>query len=397
MAGESLMTEFDVTRFGALGNGVAEDTQSIQRAIDAARGGGIVRFPPGTYRTGALVGRRNVTLRGSGIDVSVLKATGQSPMLTLDAEQVALSNGEVCDLTLEGDGCAAQGLSLRQVARFSLSRVCIQNFTTCGVDVSGALVFQATRCQILNSCVGVEARASQSADPNLVAFRDCVVTSNRQYAVRWRGGSMLLLDGCDLEDNGTRGNDDSGTVRVADLCSVGEGIGVVLDRCWFEANHGHSAIRIEPPRFPGALHVVENCQIFGGDRTYGIHVDGSRPTRYFLQNVVAQNAERADLYEGPDALGFLLHSFVTCAWMRGVSTQWPVATTDDEISVRARSGISFWSADRGREPSVRIDAAGTADDTRLMLYDVSAGTLKRVSRGPRDSGGKGFRALRIPN
>jgi hypothetical protein len=41
--------------------------------------------------------------------------------------------------------------------------------------------------------------------------------------------------------------------------------------------------------------------------------------------------------------------------------------------------------------------SSTANDCRLLLYDVSAGTLKRVSRGGSDSGGTGFRVLRIPN
>ena len=43
---------FDVTAYGAVGNGVADDTAAIQRAINAAAkaaGGGIVYFPAGTY------------------------------------------------------------------------------------------------------------------------------------------------------------------------------------------------------------------------------------------------------------------------------------------------------------------------------------------------------------
>lgn len=47
--------------------------------------------------------------------------------------------------------------------------------------------------------------------------------------------------------------------------------------------------------------------------------------------------------------------------------------------------------------AMRIDFSTTADDTRLVLYDVTTGTMKRVSRGASDSGGVGFRVLRIPN
>jgi hypothetical protein len=45
----------------------------------------------------------------------------------------------------------------------------------------------------------------------------------------------------------------------------------------------------------------------------------------------------------------------------------------------------------------RFDTSSTADDTRFLLYDVTAAALVRVSRGASDSGGTGFRLLRIPN
>ena len=45
----------------------------------------------------------------------------------------------------------------------------------------------------------------------------------------------------------------------------------------------------------------------------------------------------------------------------------------------------------------RFDQSAVAGDTRFMLYDVTAGALVRVSRGAVDSGGVGFRLLRVPN
>lgn len=45
----------------------------------------------------------------------------------------------------------------------------------------------------------------------------------------------------------------------------------------------------------------------------------------------------------------------------------------------------------------RFDASTTAGDTRFLLYDVDNGTLERVTVGAADSGGSGFKLLRIPN
>ncbi|MEO8869749.1 MAG: glycosyl hydrolase family 28 protein [Granulicella sp.] len=54
-----------VAQFGAKGDGVTLNTVSIQKAIDAAQkhGGGIVTFAPGTYLTGSIFVKSNVTLR----------------------------------------------------------------------------------------------------------------------------------------------------------------------------------------------------------------------------------------------------------------------------------------------------------------------------------------------
>jgi hypothetical protein len=47
--------------------------------------------------------------------------------------------------------------------------------------------------------------------------------------------------------------------------------------------------------------------------------------------------------------------------------------------------------------ALRLDTDTTAGNIRALLYDNSSGTMKRVSVGAADSGGAGFRLLRIPN
>jgi hypothetical protein len=45
----------------------------------------------------------------------------------------------------------------------------------------------------------------------------------------------------------------------------------------------------------------------------------------------------------------------------------------------------------------RFDGSTTAGDTRFLIYDVDNGTLERVTVGAADSGGTGYKLLRIPN
>ncbi len=56
----------NVKNFGAKGNGVANDTEAIQRAIDSLTGGGTVYIPKGTYMVSYLVFRENIHIRLAG-------------------------------------------------------------------------------------------------------------------------------------------------------------------------------------------------------------------------------------------------------------------------------------------------------------------------------------------
>ena len=67
--------DFDVRAFGAKGDGQTQDRDAINKAIEAASaaGGGTVHFPAGTYLTGSIRLRSNITLdleRGSVIEAS---------------------------------------------------------------------------------------------------------------------------------------------------------------------------------------------------------------------------------------------------------------------------------------------------------------------------------------
>ncbi len=60
-----MKTVFDITEFGAVGDGVTDCTEAIQKAMDAAGGcKGKITVPPGNYNV-----RGNLKLRGEGISI----------------------------------------------------------------------------------------------------------------------------------------------------------------------------------------------------------------------------------------------------------------------------------------------------------------------------------------
>ena len=60
----SAATVCDVRDYGASGNGKTKDTQAIQKAIEACaqKGAGVVYFPPGSYLSGTITLKSNLTL-----------------------------------------------------------------------------------------------------------------------------------------------------------------------------------------------------------------------------------------------------------------------------------------------------------------------------------------------
>jgi polygalacturonase len=72
---------FDVTKYGAVGDGKTSDTRSIQAAIDACSAGGVVRIPAGVFVCGAIFLKSEMTLH-------------------LDAGAVLLGSAETADYPL---------------------------------------------------------------------------------------------------------------------------------------------------------------------------------------------------------------------------------------------------------------------------------------------------------
>jgi hypothetical protein len=66
------------------------------------------------------------------------------------------------------------------------------------------------------------------------------------------------------------------------------------------------------------------------------------------------------------------------------------------VQAGARGGASG-NAVRGLVDAAQFDNDVGAGNTRFLLYDVTAGTLKRVTVGAADSGGSGFKVLRVVN
>lgn len=128
---------YNVKRYGAAGDGAANDTPAVQSAINAARaaGSGTVYFPAssGCYLVSGLMFYSNITYTGENQDVCI-KMTSPNESLVNTPVPGPFSNATISYLTFNGNASGFNGndcLSLRGPTNVRIDHV---TTTRCGQD-----------------------------------------------------------------------------------------------------------------------------------------------------------------------------------------------------------------------------------------------------------------------
>ncbi len=147
---ETRAASFDVKAFGAKADGTTLDRDAINKAIDAASaaGGGTVYFPAGTYLTGSVRLRSNITLRishGAVIEASTDPATYDPPQHALiwgdGIENVSIVGGGLISgkalVRAGGGGMGDKAISLIRSRNVTLRDFSLLNGGSCAILSTG--------------------------------------------------------------------------------------------------------------------------------------------------------------------------------------------------------------------------------------------------------------------
>lgn len=304
-----------VKDFGAVGDGVTDDTAAIQAAINyAAPLGYVIYFPPGTFRTTATIGftRSNpeqfgVQIVGSGIQRTAIYADHLAgPVLSLNR-----SNGRVQDISLSASATRTAGAAgsnygllmeapdtaVAAVAFMAIVRVRAFGQPSHGVVHVGNMIESYYEQVLVQSNgghgfvfdTGVITSRSNPFYPGLVTCVNCWAISNTGHALKigdpadsasinsplrfaftnfeasenaLTAGVRLSLDECWIR----------GQQMTFDTCAMGTTGAAVIGNIRFAGEH----LQIRNHRSVTATHTLRVEADHVLTTTFGIRVDGLR-------------------------------------------------------------------------------------------------------------------------
>ena len=414
---------YNVLDYGAVGDGVANDTVAIQSAIDAAftAGGGVVNLPAGTFLVstsaltetlwnagvawpatdGCLVLRDGVSLIGEGANVTTIKSNNANKTVIQIADG---NNTKVANLTIEGGGSSTgAGHGIIQLLSTNDNSTVCENMVFDGLYITN----------VGSYAIGIE---------NGNCF-NVVVSNVRAYDIG--------ADGIDFKNRGTLKNNTG--IFISNVCvekygqrvSLGSGMagidirGVanvsnVQVKMVSVATIGHTGIRFrtasaaDPNQEWAAKSSLTNFYVYSDDTgstnvdNYGLAVGSKDVTvsNGYIENCyhgVATSGNANDVSDNVSfsqinvnnasyrafwtAIGSDYSKFVNClANNSGVGFRIESAYTT-LISCQAVNTTTSFSSSTAANPTAQTIGCVFADDFGFSVEKVSAGVVGFYTKG----------------
>ncbi|MDF2670555.1 MAG: hypothetical protein K0R67_2861, partial [Paenibacillus sp.] len=278
----SACVEVNVKHFGAVGDGVTDDTVSVQQSLDSLpQGGGTVLFPVGTYLiTRSLsVKTDNVTIIGSGRASKLIYTYEQtSGDNSFTASLLAFKSGirgvTVKDLHLQytgpyypnfGDSYKGKvsGLRFMQCSDVRIEHVEISGFNSCAIDVATGY-------------------ASRYA--NRFKVHQCYLHHNRVSGVRYGYVENISITDCDLDYHGSELDGGTGYGCCGYSEEVPLNVQIIGNRASYNYRKGIDL-------HAGKQSIIEG-NLCHGNRLYGIYAEGVNAGNTLIRGNIISGMDR---------------------------------------------------------------------------------------------------------
>ena len=204
---ERLAQYVSVKDFGAVGDGVTDDTTAIQNAIDALVDNSILFVPTGNYKitstlTIGSVTVNRITIKGEGLN-SIFAYAPSSASNLIENITGGTDNILICDICLSQTNSATvpgvSGVKLDSGATvWNFERVYFQGFNTHGIDADSTQYLRVNNCRFYDIEDSVLASSLASAI-NISTFSNSTIITNTQFTRNDRhftiesiGGSLVI-------------------------------------------------------------------------------------------------------------------------------------------------------------------------------------------------------------
>jgi hypothetical protein len=377
--------------------GTTDMTSALSHAIAT---GHDVYLPPGTYAidggsiTMSTVGQR---LTGGGRGNTFIRKASNGNLLTITANYVQVEDLDVSnDLSSTYTGYniyvsgTTSGVKLLNISSHRSLTNCIVieqggHWTIDGCYVTNTDAPSGTPAIVVGKA-GTTTFANLYGEigncqiqPNGVQFLNC---GGCKISGSQVGGVMLTTDGGQNSVNAFIGNRITGDVSVegSGQCFIGNALGA--HTFTWETGSGQN-VWIGVRDTAGSTYVNN-----GNDSNLFIESDVSSGYLTWHNPVHIQHGKGVRFYNAAgDNYATLLMSTNNMALANNAA---------GSLQLAAAAGQTVQLIVGGAQ-QLRVDDNSTAGNTRLLIYDVDNGQLERVSVGAADSGGVGFKVLRIPN
>jgi hypothetical protein len=422
--------KFNVKDFGATGDGITDDTTAIQNALNAidAVSGGELYVPAGIYITSSPLtyDGDNLVIKGeagSGFSSQrTLIKNITTHILTLGSATVTTQRGAMIEnVAFQGTG---QTFTAIQVYRSNHTRIenCGFSFHDKAIEYfssgDGCIIPAVTLCTFRQCNTAITDDVSGGG----------INTSLQVYGGYISGGLIAGSVGIDYAETAMIMN------MAFDGCITGvnlNGDGSHVIGCRFELNtvgvklssqdrqrvvgnfFGHdfgttpSTIGVSVESTSGSYHVIKGNTFQG--YVDDVVIDGSYPSTNTIEYEDHASYTKILRESGVNNTHTLQNNFTNF----NNDSQYTAAANAGAIAGYMRAHFDSTASDSGLEigtstahdvivksndvEALRVDDSATAGQTRLLVYDVDNGQVERVTVGAADSGGAGFKVLRIPN